>query len=398
MRGRRWAGKIMTSRSGRGLEKRKFKAPHLSKYSTSELKRSFVKRDRAIKIIKEMSEFLRILDLRESAILKTMIVRFAIESVEASHGSLIVYDPEKNKLRYQDTYVYDSDNKIILDPVVFESYSNIGEVEVEVGEGVAGEAYIKGIPILVEDIERSHYKKPIIGDLMKIDIGSVIAMPLKINNEVSAIFEITNSKSKLSFTQDDLETITIIANFTSTILENANLFLWAIHDSITGLYNNHYFFKELGDEIIRSQRYGRYFSLVMFDIDDFKNINDTYGHSNGDKALQMLSDCILKTIRKDIDIACRYGGDEFIIMLPNTNSESALKVCERLLNTVRSMKIECSDGRYFFMTLSMGISEYPKDGEESYFLFNHADEAMYYSKRMGKNRISLYQPEFSKLE
>lgn len=84
-------------------------------------------------------------------------------------------------------------------------------------------------------------------------------------------------------------------------------------------------------------------------------------------------------------------------MLPNTNSESALKVCERLLNTVRDMRIECSDGRYFFMTLSMGISEYPKDGEETYFLFNHADEAMYYSKRMGKNRISLYQPEFSKL-
>ncbi len=353
----------------------------------------FIKKDRAIKIIKEMSDFLRVLDLRESEILKTMIVRFAIESVEASQGSLIVYDKALNVLKYQDTYVYDTNNKIILDTNIFDSYRDLLDIHLKPGEGIVGEAYLKGVPMLIDKIDGSGFDKPIVGEIMKVDIGSVIAMPLKIDNEIEAVLEITNAKTKNPFTKDDMETIMIIANFASTILENAKLFLWAIHDSLTGLYNNHYFYKELNDEIEKSKRYGRIFSLVMFDIDNFKHVNDTYGHSSGDKALQGLADCIRKTIRKDVDIASRYGGDEFVIVFPNTTAENAYRVSERLLNLVRKKKIKTDDGRDFYFTLSMGISEFPRDGEESYFLFNHADEALYQIKRSGKNNISIYNKE-----
>jgi diguanylate cyclase (GGDEF)-like protein len=340
-----------------------------------------------------MSEFLRVLDLRESEILKTMIVRFAIESVEASQGSLLVC---KDKyLKYQDTYVYDSNNKIILDTSVFEGYSDLLDVSVDIREGIAGEAYIKGVPILIAEIEKSNYAKPVVGKIMKIDIGSVIAIPLKINHEVVSVLEITNAKSKRPFTKEDLETILIIANFAATILENASLFLWAIHDILTGLYNNHYFYKELSDEMERSKRYGRLFSLVIFDIDNFKLINDNFGHSMGDLALQVLADCVRKTVRKEVDIASRYGGDEFVIVFPNTTADNAFKICERLLSLVCSQVIKSGEDKSFSFTLSIGISEYPKDGDETYFLFNHADEALYYSKRNGKNTISIYKPEFS---
>ena len=355
----------------------------------------FIKKDRAIKIIKEMSEFLRILDLRESEILKTMIVRFAIESVEASQGSLIVYDKNSNTLKYQDTYVYDSNNKIILDTSVFEGYSELLDIFLKPGEGITGEAYVKGVPILVESIENSSYTKPPVGDIMKIEIGSVIAMPLKINNEVTAVLEITNSKTKTAFTKEDLETIMIIANFASTILENARLYLWAIHDSLTGLFNNHYFSKEFSDLVDKSKRYGRIFSVVMFDVDDFKKINDGFGHRSGDIALQYLSECIRKTIRKDVDIASRYGGDEFMIVFPGTNADNAYKVCERLLQLVRNKKLESLDGRTFSFTLSMGISEYPRDGEESYYTTENADRALYYSKNGGKNTITIYSKSLS---
>lgn len=353
-------------------------------------KRRFVKRDRAIKIIRELSEFLRILDLRESDILKTMIVRFAIESIEASQGSLLVYDNERNVLRYQDTYIYE-DNKIILE--------NYGELlqgtTIRPGEGIVGEAYIKGIPILEEDIAKSGKEKPLIGEIVNMDINSVIAMPLQVANEVIAVLEIGNTIDKGSFTPEDIEIIMIIANFASTILENAKFLNWAIHDSLTQLYNSHYFHKELSDELERSKRYGRVFSLVIFDIDDFKFINDNYGHSIGDKALQMLADCIQKTIRREVDIAARYGGDEFVIVLPNTAAEEANTVCGRLSDLVKRTQVATQDERTFTITLSMGIAEFPKDGEEAYYMFNNADKALYFSKRAGKNRISIYQPSMA---
>jgi len=358
-------------------------------HSLEHIENLYVKKDRAIKIIKEMSEFLRVLDIRESEILKTMIVRFAIESVEASQGSLIVC--KDNHLKYQDTYIYDSNNKIILDTSVFEGYSDLLDVSLNVTEGIIGEAFSNGVPILIEDISKTSYPNPVVGEIMKIDIGSVIALPLRIDNEVVSVLEITNARTKRPFNKDDLETIMIIANFAATILENAKLFLWAIHDSLTGLYNSHYFYKELNDEIEISKRFGRPFSLVFFDIDNFKKINDNFGHSNGDKALQSLAECIRKTVRKDVDIASRYGGDEFVIVFPNTTAENAFKICERLLAMVRSQELYTSDGKAFSFTLSMGISEFPSDGEETYFLFNHADEACYKSKRNGKNCISIYK-------
>lgn len=353
-----------------------------------DFEQKYIKKDRAIKIIKEMSEFLRILTLQESDILKTMIVRFAIESIEASQGSLLVRDAESNVLRYQDTYLYEN-NRIIL-----ESFGEIlKDVVIKPGEGIVGEAFEKGIPLLIEDLSKSGYPKPVIADMMKIEINSMISIPLKIDNEVEAVLEISNDVTKRPFNSDDLETIMIIANFASTQLDNAKLFLWAIHDSLTGLYNSHYFYKELNNEIEKSKRYGRVFSLAMFDIDNFKHINDGYGHSSGDNALRNLSDCIKKTVRKEVDIAARYGGDEFVIVLSNTNAEDGKKVCERLLAMVRAQLIASSDGREFGYTLSMGISEFPRDGEEAYFLFNHADEALYVSKRNGKNQVHIYQDD-----
>ncbi len=354
------------------------------------LQPAYQKKDRALKIIREMSEFFRILDIKEGELLKTMIVRFAIEAVEATAGALVVYDENKNVLKYQNTFVYDSNNKIILDTSIFESYSDLLDVQVYVGEGIIGDAYLKGIPILVEDISTSIYTTPPLAKVMKIDINSAIVVPLKVDDEIPALLEIVKSKGKEALNKDDLEVIMIIANFSSATLENAKLFLWAIHDSLTNLYNNHYFYKELEDEIEKSKRYKRVFSLVMFDLDDFKQINDKYGHIAGDKALRHLADCIRKTIRKDVDIAARYGGDEFVIVFPNTSAENAYKVCKRLLSLVSSAPVNFGD-QSFFITLSMGISEFPSDGEESYFLFNNADEALYYSKRKGKNRISLYK-------
>jgi len=346
---------------------------------------SFVKRDRALKIIKEMSEFLRILDLQETEILKTMIVRFAIESVEASQGALIVYDRDKNILNYQDMYVYEN-NRIML-----ESFGEVvKDYKVVPGEGVAGEAFVKETPILVPSLRQTNYPQPVIGEVLRREIKSVMVVPLKVNGVVEALLEIANTTDKREFNSEDMEVVMIIANFASTILENAHHYRLAIHDRLTGLYNTHYFQKEMDEEIERSTRYGRFFSFVIFDIDDFKKINDTYGHSYGDRALKELASCIQRTVRRDVDVAARYGGDEFVLLLTNTRGEEALKVCERLLKLVRGVRIRTEDGREFGFTLSMGIAEFPTHGTEAYYIFNAADEALYRSKAAGKNRATLF--------
>ncbi|MCX7883262.1 MAG: sensor domain-containing diguanylate cyclase [Brevinematales bacterium] len=347
---------------------------------------SFVKRDRALKIIKEMSEFLRILDLQETEILKTMIVRFAIESVEASQGALVVYDKDKNVLNYQDMYVYEN-NRIML-----ESFGEVvKEYKLLPGEGVVGDAFVKETPVLVPNLRQTSYPQPAIGEVLRREIKSEIVVPLKVDGVVEALLEITNTVDKREFNSEDMEVVMIIANFASTILENARHYSLAIHDKLTGLYNTHYFQKEMDEEIERSLRYGRYFSFVIFDIDDFKKINDTYGHSYGDKALKELASCIQRTVRRDVDIAARYGGDEFVLLLTNTRGEEALKVCERLLKLVRTLVISTEDGRSFGFTLSMGVSEFPTHGEEAYYIFNAADDALYQSKAAGKNRVTLYR-------
>ncbi len=357
-------------------------------------KTKFVKKDRALKIMKELSEFLRILALNETDILKTMIVRFAIESIEASMGSLLEYDQEANVLKYQDTYLYEN-NKIIL-----ENYGEkLKDVYIRPGEGIVGESYIKGISILVDDLKNSVYKQPVISEAINMDIASVIAMPVQVDNEVVAVLEIANVAGRDHFTPEDVEIIVMIANFAAAIMENGKFLNWAIHDSLTGLYNRHYFRRELIEEIERSKRYGRIFSLVIFDIDDFKLINDGYGHSTGDKALKILAEAILKTVRKEVDIPARYGGDEFVIVLPNTSAEDAYNVCERLADFVLKSHLVAKDGKKLKFTLSMGISEFPKDtreGEEQYDLFNHADEALYLSKDAGKNCITIYKSKKAK--
>ncbi len=359
----------------------------LSEHVTVDYYESFIKRDRALKIIKEMSEFLRILDLQETEILKTMIVRFAIESVEASQGALITYDKNKNVLNYQDMYVYEN-NRIML-----ESYGDVvKEYQVLPGQGVVGDAFVKETPILVPNLRQTQYPLPVIGEILRKEIKSVMVVPLKVDGEVVALLEVTNTTDKKEFNSEDMEVVMIIANFASTILENAQHYRLAIHDKLTGLYNTHYFQKEMDEEIERSLRYGRFFSFVIFDIDDFKKINDGYGHSYGDKALKELASCIQRTIRRDVDIAARYGGDEFVLLLTNTRGEEALKVCDRLLKLVRTVTIPTEDGRSFGFTLSMGISEFPTHGEEAYYIFNAADEALYRSKALGKNRVTLYQP------
>lgn len=163
-----------------------------------------------------------------------------------------------------------------------------------------------------------------------------------------------------------------------------NLTKLILKDELTGLYNYRHYEKELEKEFSRSLRHSHCFCLIIFDLDDFKYYNDTYGHNQGNEVLCRVAKVISENARNS-DIACRYGGEEFALILPQTQKKGALVLAEKIRKAVASEEFIEQ------VTISGGIAGFPMDTEQTNrTLFSLADRALYHSKKMGKNRITLY--------
>jgi len=162
-----------------------------------------------------------------------------------------------------------------------------------------------------------------------------------------------------------------------------------IIDELTQLYNYRFFKNQLKYEIARALRMRSLFSILLIDIDDFKKINDTYGHEDANKLLKKFSKIFQKAIRKD-DLAFRYGGDEFVIFLHNTNKLYGFETAEKIRNLIAKTKVKIDKNVTLSATISIGVSSFPLDAKHLSTLINKADKAMQMSKRKGKNCVSLY--------
>lgn len=214
-------------------------------------------------------------------------------------------------------------------------------------------------------------------------IGSFLGIPLLVGGKPVAILTIENLVEK------ELEKFGILAIQLS--LEIKKVFLYetvekmAITDSLTGLYVRRYFAERLDEELGRSARQGLKFSFLILDIDDFKKVNDTYGHLVGDVMLKDIGRIIKENIR-EIDLACRYGGEEFAMMLPETSKEGAYFVADRIRKRVEEHVFRAYDER-LKLTVTMGVASYPDDSSNQPGLIEAADEALYKGKRSGKNIV-----------
>jgi diguanylate cyclase (GGDEF)-like protein len=157
-------------------------------------------------------------------------------------------------------------------------------------------------------------------------------------------------------------------------------------DSLTGLFNSRRFFLQLKAELDRAERYARDVSLMVLDLDCFKQHNDTYGHQEGDRALCRIGEIIRSSIRES-DSAYRYGGEEFTILLPETDIEAALPVARRLLAAIGSADFHTADGHGVKLTASIGVAQ-RHAGEDAKAFLKRADRAMYESKRKGRNKVT----------
>ncbi len=167
----------------------------------------------------------------------------------------------------------------------------------------------------------------------------------------------------------------------------------AVTDGLTGLYNRQFFDSSMRREIKRADRHSLTFSLVLLDLDNFKQVNDRHGHRVGDEALSACSEIIRESVR-EIDVPCRYGGEEFALILPETERTGAFIVSERIRSDVEErFRAGAIRNQRLDLSVSGGVSIYPIDSSTEEELVNMADQALYRSKREGKNRITLHPDE-----
>ncbi|MFZ1986500.1 MAG: sensor domain-containing diguanylate cyclase, partial [Desulfatitalea sp.] len=224
---------------------------------------------------------------------------------------------------------------------------------------------------------------------------SILCMPILGKGQLSGILYMENNLTANVFTAERLEILGIIAAQAAISLENARLFDLATTDGLTKLVVHRYFQLLVDKEIDRCQRYHRHFALVMMDIDNFKHFNDTYGHPLGDEVLKRVAQVLRDNIRKS-DIAARYGGEEFVLILPETDTEQALIVCEKIRGAMQAMFIPHGE-QTLRVTISLGAATFPYHAIDKQRLIQSADEALYASKRAGKNRASLGSKSGSRL-
>ncbi len=281
-----------------------------------------------------------------------------------------------------------------------------GELEIVGGEGWSDPSSIIGVrfpipgdnpntkviethaPVLVRD---TYEEYPIFRTVENAaHIRSWLGMPLLVHNQIIGLLAI-DSRETNHFTDDNIQVVSLFASQVAVAIENARLFnevqRLAITDGLTGLFNRRHFMELAQNEFERARRYKRPLSVLIFDIDYFKVVNDTYGHPFGDKVLQAVASLCKEKLREADPIA-RYGGEEFIALIVEAGADHAKMVGERLRMEVEKMVIPHEKGEAR-ITVSVGITEQNEDTPTLEVLITRADQALYVAKTKGRNRVIL---------
>jgi diguanylate cyclase (GGDEF)-like protein len=304
------------------------------------------------------------------------ILKQAIDIAAAEKGSLMLYDIESDRLNI----------RVLagLGDVEYQDKVNNNEIKCrsfKPGEGIAGRVFLNAQPMIVNNIR---------DDSLFIEsetsyVRSIACIPMVVYNDVIGVINVTNKKNGKEFTGLDIKMLKAVADQAAVAVNKAQLWDMAVTDSLTGLYVRRYFMVKLQEEIHRAERYDKIISVIMADLDRFKDINDTYGHDVGDRALEAISQFLQKNIR-DVDTIARYGGEEFVMLIPDADKESAFSLAERLREELARVNLDNLPP----ITISLGIATYPADGTDIDDLIKKADAAMYAAKKAGRNNSVKY--------
>ena len=312
------------------------------------------------------------------------ILNQAIQITGAEKGSIMLYDLENNLLSI----------RVVagLRDRVYQRKINNNEIECKrfkPGEGIAGRVFQTGRPMVVDKAREDElFIEP---DASY--VRSIACIPMLVYSDVIGVINVTNKVDETGFTDEDVELLKAVADQAAIAINKAQLWEMAVTDSLTGLYVRRYFLVKLQEEIHRAERYNKGFSVVMADLDRFKTVNDSFGHTAGDRALKLVAKFFQKNIR-DVDIISRYGGEEFVFLLPEADKEEAYTVSERLRKKLSELKLDDLPR----ITISLGIASYPDDSDDIDRLIKKADAALYTAKQCGRNKVVVYEEEMELIQ
>lgn len=315
------------------------------------------------------------LDLQE---VLTVIMGKVSALLRPKFWSLLLMDRERSELYFE----------IVVSPVAEE----LKKLRLKVGEGIAGWVAASGQSLLIADAQHDERFARHVDWQVSFTTRSVICVPLKVKERVLGVIELINSFDDADYSEADLMTLSAIADYAAIAIENARNFErvceLVITDDLTGLYNARHFNSIADRELSLADRYGTPLSLVFLDLDHFKGVNDTHGHQVGSRVLAEVGGLIKRSIRVT-DYAGRFGGDEYVILLPNTPKAGALVVVSHLRDILREHRFLGDDGSHIRVTASFGIATYPDDAKNKDELVRLADEAMYAVKGTSRDGIRL---------
>ncbi|MGE0494466.1 MAG: diguanylate cyclase [Vulcanimicrobiota bacterium] len=302
----------------------------------------------------------------------------AAEILDVDHASLMLLDEEEEFLEVK--------------AARGTRHDVVGKVRVQVGEEISGYVAREGKPVLIEDLSTDEQFGRSGREVEQ--ANSVISVPLKVKDRILGVLNVNNKKSGLPFTSGDLKLLMALAQLAAISIQNARTYQNAITDRLTSLYNYGYFREQLDKSVNYCKENELELSLLMFDIDHFKNFNDVNGHELANVALVGVASLCVENCRQSgdrvPDLVARYGGEEFMVLLTGVSKQAAHRTAERIRSRVEGTHFEGGQNQPMGkVTISVGVATYPSDAESGDELINQADEALYRAKGAGRNNVQL---------